>query len=138
MGVGVARPARSIIQHVGTAGGYGTGKDGPNSRSAIQSGQLCSILCHVGVLSVVFVSLGARVVALEPNADCVRHIQLSYADRQIEVVQAAAGAKNGLAVLNVSDERDARSSVSDDWIKTMGKQDESYRGIWSGQNVSLC
>jgi hypothetical protein len=30
---------------------------------------------------------------------------------------------------------DASNSVSDDWIKTMGKQDESYRGIWSGQNV---
>ena len=105
-------------------------------RSVIQSGRLVfDIGANVGVLSAVFASLGARVVALEPNADCVRHIQLSYADRQIEVVHAAAGAKNGLAVLNVSDERDVRSSMSDDWIRTMGSHDESYRGIWSGQNV---
>ena len=90
---------------------------------------------NVGVLSAIFVSLGARVVALEPNADCVRHIQLSYADKPIEVIQAALGAQNGLAVLNVSDERDVRSSVSDDWMKKMEGQDDSYRGIWSRQNV---
>jgi FkbM family methyltransferase len=90
---------------------------------------------NVGVLSAVFTTLGARVVALEPNLDCVRHIQLSYEDRDIEVIQAAAGAQNGLAVLNVSDERDVRSSISDDWISTMGGQDQSYRGIWSRQNV---
>jgi FkbM family methyltransferase len=90
---------------------------------------------NVGVLSDAFASLGARVVALEPNSDCVRHIQLSYADADIEVIQAAVGARNGLAVLNVSDERDVRSSISDEWIKTMGRQDQSYRGIWSRQRV---
>ena len=105
-------------------------------RALLQPGGLVfDIGANVGVLSAVFASLDARVVALEPNADCVRHIQLSYADKQIEVIQAAVGAKNGLAVLNVSDERDVRSSVSDDWISTMGGQDESYRGIWSRLNV---
>ena len=98
-------------------------------------GLVFDIGANVGVLSAVFASLGARVVALEPNADCVRHLQLSYASKRIEVIQAAVGAKNGLAVLNVSDERDVRSSVSDDWMNTMGRQDESYRGIWSRQNV---
>jgi len=102
----------------------------------LQPGALVfDIGANVGVVSAVFASLGARVVALEPNADCVRHIQLSYGDKQIEVIQAAVGAKNGLAVLNVSDERDVRSSVSDDWIKTMEEQDESYHGIWSRQNA---
>lgn len=90
---------------------------------------------NVGVLSAIFASLGARVVALEPNADCVRHIQLSYPDLDIEVIQAAVGAQNGLAVLNVSNERDVRSSISEDWMTTMGGQDQSYRGIWSRQNV---
>jgi len=102
----------------------------------LQPGALVfDIGANVGVLSAVFASLGAKVVALEPNADCVRHIQLSYGDKQIEVIQAAVGANNGLAVLNVSDERDVRSSVSDDWITTMGSQDESYRGIWSRKKV---
>ena len=105
-------------------------------RSVLRPGALVfDIGANVGVLSAVFASLGARVVALEPNADCVRHIQLAYANMQIEVIQAAVGATNGLAVLNVSDERDVRSSVSDDWMKAMGGQDESYHGIWSRQNI---
>jgi FkbM family methyltransferase len=105
-------------------------------RGIIKPGGLVfDIGANVGVLSAVFASLGARVVAVEPNADCMRHIQLSYGDKLIEAIQAAAGAKNGLAVLNVSDERDVRSSISDDWIEVMGGQDESYRGIWSRQNV---
>jgi FkbM family methyltransferase len=105
-------------------------------KSLIQSGQLVfDIGANVGVLSAAFASIGARVVAVEPNADCVRHIQLSYRDKQIEVLQAAVGARNGLAVLNVSDDRDVRSSVSDDWMKTMSGQDESYQGIWSRQSV---
>lgn len=105
-------------------------------RALIKSGQLISdIGANVGVLSAAFASLGARVVAVEPNADCVRHIHLSYRDKQIEVLQAAVGARNGVAVLNVSHDRDVRSSVSDDWMKTMSGQDESYQGIWSRQNV---
>jgi FkbM family methyltransferase len=105
-------------------------------KNLIRSGQLVfDIGANVGVLSGVFASLGARVVAVEPNADCVRHIQLSYSDKQIEVLQAAVGARNGIAVLNVSDDRDVRSSISDDWMKTMSGQDESYQGIWSRQKV---
>lgn len=90
---------------------------------------------NVGVLSAVFASLGARVLALEPNPDCVRHIQLSYAKEKIEIIQAAIGAQNGLALLNISDERDVRSTVSDDWMAKMEGQDESYRGIWARQKV---
>jgi FkbM family methyltransferase len=102
----------------------------------IQPGmRVFDIGANVGVLSSTFASLGAAVIAVEPNADCVRHIQLSYPEQKIEVIQAAIGERNGLVVLNVSDERDVRSSVSDDWISTMGGQDESYRGIWSRQNI---
>jgi predicted RNA methylase len=53
---------------------------------------------NVGVVSSIFVSLGARVVAVEPNPDCVRHIELSYADKDINIIQAAIGATNGLGV----------------------------------------
>ena len=134
---GLHSPARSIYSAtLGRQAALARNKMTEFYRRVIQPDELVfDIGANVGVLSAAFASLGARVVALEPNADCVRHIQLSYADKQIEVIQAAAGAKNGLAVLNVSDERDVRSSVSDDWIKTMGRQDESYRGIWSRQNM---
>jgi FkbM family methyltransferase len=134
---GLHGPARSLYSATwGRQAALARNKMTDFYRRVIRSGDLVfDIGANVGVLSAVFASLGAQVVALEPNADCVRHIQLSYRDKRIVVVQAAAGPKNGLAVLNVSDERDVRSSISDEWIKTMGRQDESYRGIWTRQNV---
>lgn len=134
---GLHAPARSIYAATwGRRAAAARNRMAEFYRSVIRSGELVfDIGANVGVLSAVFASLGARVVALEPNTDCVRHIQLSYAGKQIQVVQAAAGAKNGLTLLSVADDRDVRSSVSDDWMNSMGKQDESYRGIWSRQIV---
>jgi FkbM family methyltransferase len=86
---------------------------------------------NVGMFSEIFSSLGAKVVALEPNSDCVRHIQLSYPDAGIEVIQAVAGATNGLATINLSDERDDISSVSNDWIEAIKQEHHEYEGLWS-------
>jgi FkbM family methyltransferase len=88
---------------------------------------------NVGAMSAVFSSLGSKVVAVEPNSDCIRHIKLSYPQARIEVIQAVAGAKNGLATLNMSDERDDISSVSTDWIKAMQREHDSYSHLWSKQ-----
>jgi FkbM family methyltransferase len=86
---------------------------------------------NLGILAHIFSSLGARVIALEPNADCVRHIQLSYECDQIETIQAVAGADNGVAVLNVSDERDDISSMSTEWITAIKNEHAEYRDLWS-------
>ena len=90
---------------------------------------------NAGVMSATFAAVGARVVALEPNADCVRHIELSYPDKKIQVIQAAAGAGNGVAVLDISDEWDVTSSLSKDWVEAIQKKDKRYRGNWSRQAV---
>jgi FkbM family methyltransferase len=86
---------------------------------------------NVGSYSAIFSSLGAKVVALEPNADCLRHIQLSYADARIEAIQAVAGPQDGLATLSLSDERDDISSLSKDWIAAIQREHDDYRGLWS-------
>ena len=88
---------------------------------------------NVGGFSFVFASTGARVVAVEPNADCVRHIQLSFQTEAIQVVMAAAGPRDGLAQLNLSDERDDISSLSVEWIATMKERHPQYAGLWSRQ-----
>jgi FkbM family methyltransferase len=88
---------------------------------------------NVGVLADIFSTLGAKVVALEPNTDCLRHIQLSYPRHNLETIQAVAGPKNGLATLNLSDQRDDISSVSNDWISAIQQQHSEYRGLWSRQ-----
>jgi FkbM family methyltransferase len=100
--------------------------------SVVQPGTLVfDIGANVGVFSAIFASLGAKVVAVEPNSDCVRHMTLSYNNKTINVIQAAVGDQMGLATLNIADEWDARSSVSDDWMSTMSGHDKTYGGIWS-------
>jgi len=101
-------------------------------QTLLPSGSLVfDIGANVGVLSAMFAALGNRVIALEPNKDCVRHIELSYSQESIEVIQAVAGPTNGLATLNLSDERDDISSLSSDWIATIEEQHSEYRGLWS-------
>ena len=77
-----------------------------------------------------FALLGNRVIAVEPNADCVRHIELSYPQYSIEVIHAVAGAKSGLAKLNLSNERDDVSSLSSEWIEAMKAQHSEYSNLW--------
>lgn len=76
-------------------------------------------------------SAGAMVVALEPNADCIRHIDLSYHGKRIETIQAVAGPKNGLATINISDARDDLSSLSDNWMAAIQQQHNEYKGLWN-------
>lgn len=100
----------------------------------LPSGSLVfDIGANVGALSAILSSLGNRVIALEPNADCVRHIQLSYPDQGIEVIQAVAGPCNGLASLNLSDEKDDMSSLSKEWMAAIQKQHKEYCRLWSKQ-----
>ena len=82
---------------------------------------------NVGVFSSIFASLDTKVIAVEPNADCVRHIQLCYPD--IETIQAAVGIKNGLITLHISDGLDELSSASPAWIGAVQKE-EGYGDIW--------
>jgi FkbM family methyltransferase len=86
---------------------------------------------NVGMLAEVFCTVGATVVAVEPNADCVRHIQLSYANLPIQALQMVAGSRNGVATIHMSDERDDMSSLSDDWIATMRKRHGEFARLWA-------
>lgn len=80
-------------------------------------------------------SAGARVIAVEPNSDCVRHIELSYASRRIQVIQAAVGGRNGLAEIKISDERDDVSTLSVAWMTTLKSHHDNYLNLWNRVNV---
>jgi FkbM family methyltransferase len=132
---GLHGPARLIYRAT-------TGRRSAASRKVVRafyagllpSGSLVfDVGANVGAMSAIFSSLGNQVVALEPNPDCVRHIQLSYPDSGIEVIQAVAGARNGLATLKLSDERDDVSSLSDEWIAAIKSEHPEYRSLWSKQ-----
>lgn len=84
---------------------------------------------NVGTMTRVFATLGAKVVAVEPNMDCVRHIELT-SSREVEVLQAAVGETNGVAVLKVSDRKDKMSSLSAEWREAVTKENRDYEGMW--------
>jgi FkbM family methyltransferase len=86
---------------------------------------------NVGTMTVIFASLGARVVAVEPNPDCTRHIELSTSRKSVDVLQAAVGECNGLAQLEISDRKDKMSSFSGEWREAIAKQNQDYVGMWN-------
>ena len=85
---------------------------------------------NVGTMTRVFSALGARVVAVEPNPDCARHIELAAYGDKVEVLHAAVGEANGLAVLKVSDRKDKMSSVSEEWRAAVSNENADYVGMW--------
>jgi FkbM family methyltransferase len=88
---------------------------------------------NAGAISEALASTGARVIAVEPNADLARDIQRISGSHRIQVIQAAVGGSNGLATLNVSDLRDFTSTLSNDWMAKMQESDQRYVGNWSRQ-----
>jgi FkbM family methyltransferase len=90
---------------------------------------------NVGTMTQVFTSLGARVIAVEPNPDCARHIELTTSRKNVEVLQAAVGERNGLAVLKVSDRKDKMSSLSDEWRDAVSKENPGYLGMWKRERT---
>ena len=86
---------------------------------------------NLGTMTRVFSSLRARVIAVEPNPDCVRHIELTTSRDSVEVLPAAVGDKNGLGILKVSDRKDKMSSLSDEWREAVSKENRDYAGMWT-------
>ena len=72
-------------------------------RPLIPPGALCfDIGAHYGRKTLLFRELGARVIAVEPMAECCRAMRQRFAsDAGVTVVEAACGATEGRATLNV-------------------------------------
>jgi len=85
---------------------------------------------NVGTMTRIFASLGARVIAVEPNPDCARHIELSTRRGQVEVLAAAVSDRDGQAVLKVSDRKDKMSTLSNEWREAVSRENAEYAGMW--------
>jgi FkbM family methyltransferase len=86
---------------------------------------------NVGLLTETFAALGARVIAVEPNPDCARHLYFLAEGQKIEVIQAAVGEQGGVATLHVSDRKDKMSSLSEEWCEAMRQQSKDHQGLWT-------
>lgn len=86
----------------------------------IRPGDLCfDVGANLGDRTAIFLALGARVVAVEPQSRCRRQLARRFRGQaRVTLVPAALGAAPGTAQMNVS-EADTLSSLSPEWIASV-------------------
>jgi FkbM family methyltransferase len=86
---------------------------------------------HVGNRVRAWRSLGARVVAVEPQPDCLRVLRLLFGrDPAVTIVPVAVGAQPGQAQLAVSSSTPTVSSMSAEWRRTVVTDHRFARIRW--------
>lgn len=86
---------------------------------------------HVGSRVRVWRKLGARVVAVEPQPDCVRVLRLLFGrDPGVTILPLALGARPGRARMSVSTATPTVSSMSSEWIDSVGVDSSFARVRW--------
>lgn len=90
-------------------------------RQFVRKGDLCfDIGANMGNRSEVLLALGAKVVAVEPQAKCADHLRRRFANHlRMSVVQAAVGQREGDAELMVNQDH-TLSTLSREWLKAVG------------------
>jgi FkbM family methyltransferase len=92
---------------------------------------------HVGSRVRAWRRLGARVIAVEPQPDCLRVLRLFFGrDRGVTIVPTAAGAQAGRARLGVSTATPTVSSMSAGWIESVAA-DRSFAGVRWDRSVEV-
>lgn len=71
---------------------------------------------NMGLYSEVFSELGAKVVAVEPNPRCCQNLNLLARTREVHVLNRAAGAAPGKAILHVCEDP-GLSTLSSQWLE---------------------
>lgn len=96
----------------------------------VAPGTLCFDLgAHVGNRVRAWRALGARVVAVEPQASCVRILQrLFERDSLVTILPLAVGSAEGAAQLLISERTPTVTTLSADWARRVGMAG-SFRNI---------
>jgi len=86
---------------------------------------------HVGSRVRAWRRLGARVIAVEPQPDCLRTLRLFFGrDRGVTIAPLAVGARAGRARLALSSATPTVSSMSPDWIESVAADRRFARVRW--------
>jgi FkbM family methyltransferase len=87
---------------------------------------------HVGSRVRAWRHLGVRVVAVEPQPDCLRVLRLLYGrDGDVTIVPQAVGAARGRSQLTVSTTTPTVSSMSPSWIEAVAADRHFARVRWN-------
>ncbi|MFC7549917.1 FkbM family methyltransferase [Plantactinospora sp. GCM10030261] len=86
---------------------------------------------HVGSRVRTWRRLGARVVAVEPQPDCLRVLRALFGrDSRVTIVPGAAGAQPGQAQLALSSATPTVSSMAPGWIRSVATERSFSRVRW--------
>lgn len=86
---------------------------------------------HVGSRVSAWRRLGARVIAIEPQPDCLRVLRLFFGrDHDVTILPTAVGARPGRARLALSTATPTVSSMSADWIESVAVDSSFARVRW--------
>lgn len=98
----------------------------------IRTGDLCfDVGAHVGSRLSVWSRLGARVVGVEPQPQCMRWLERWYGhDRSLILVEEAVGATPGRGTLLVSQRTPTVTTLSQDWIEAVRRTPSFARVRW--------
>jgi FkbM family methyltransferase len=99
-------------------------------RRFIAKGDLCFDLgAHTGNHTKVWLRMGARVIALEPQPLFVNLMKSKLASYPgLVIIQKAVADRPGLQLFKICSRNPSISTLSDDWMKEMWKYDDSL--IW--------
>jgi FkbM family methyltransferase len=81
-----------------------------------KNGLVFDVGANVGVYTEMFLKLGARVVAIEPNPKCVTALQRVWPSSRVAIEPVAVGQLEGEATLFLCD-NDTLSTLSPEWIE---------------------
>ncbi|MFB9953437.1 FkbM family methyltransferase [Rhizobium puerariae] len=97
----------------------------------IEPGDLVfDIGAHAGSRSRTLLSLGAKVVALEPQPVFADFIMRSFAGEELTLLRKAAGRKSGSVDLHISSRHPTVTSISSPWISKVGKTPGFRTVVW--------
>lgn len=104
----------------------------------IRSGDLCfDIGAHVGSRLRAWLPLGARIVAVEPQPNCMALLRRWFCgDARVVLVEQAVGACPGMAELLVSPRTPTVTTLSSDWIAAVGR-DRAFAGVRWGERLPV-
>ena len=93
---------------------------------------------HLGDRTAAFRTLGARVVALEPQPAVRRWlVRLVGRNRDVSVRAEAVGRAVGTARLALSHRTPTMSSLAEDWPSTMSERNAGFRGVRWDDSVTV-
>lgn len=104
----------------------------------IRPGDLCfDIGAHVGSRLRAWLPLGARIVAVEPQPNCMALLRRWFGgDGRVVLIDQAVGACPGTADLLVSPRTPTVTTLSRDWIAAVGR-DRAFAGVRWGERLPV-